>query len=78
VDRDLDHAGRHGAGPCGGLASQNSDLSSMTFDEKKAMYALSPMVLTKQIADLDEWTEDAIDARQEQLAQLAIKAWPTN
>jgi Protein of unknown function (DUF1524) len=46
------------------------------FDVKKPIYAESPYVLTSQIAGVEEWTEQAIDDRQDQLALLAIQAWP--
>jgi hypothetical protein len=57
-------------------ASDNSDLKSKTFADKKPIYAGSPYVLTSQIADLEQWTPGTIDARQKQLAKLAVKTWP--
>lgn len=54
----------------------NSDLKSDTFEAKRKVYRDAPYVLTAQIADLSEWTPDAIDHRQEQLGTLAIKTWP--
>jgi hypothetical protein len=57
-------------------ASDNSDLRSIGFAEKKKIYAQSPYVLTSQIADLDAWTVAAIAERQKALAVLALKAWP--
>jgi hypothetical protein len=59
-------------------ASDNSDKKSGGFDEKKAVYAASPYVLTSQIAELDEWDPGAIDNRQAKLAGLAVEAWPIN
>jgi len=57
-------------------ASDNSEAKSDGFLDKKALYQASPYVLTSQIADLDDWTPDAIDERQTQLAKFAVKAWP--
>lgn len=57
-------------------ASENSDLRSAEFADKKVVYADSPYLLTSQIADLDDWSAAMISARQLTLAQLALKAWP--
>lgn len=57
-------------------ASANSDLKSKSFADKAKIYATSPYVLTKQIADVSRWTTEEIARRQEILAQLALKAWP--
>ena len=57
-------------------ASDNSDLKSAGFATKKPTFAKSPYVLTKQIADVDDWTADEIVVRQKTLATYAVKAWP--
>jgi hypothetical protein len=57
-------------------ASDNSDIRSASFNDKKAVYAASPYVLTSQIADLPIWDVDSIQDRQKVLATLAVKAWP--
>jgi hypothetical protein len=57
-------------------ASDNSDLKSIGFATKKATFAKSPYVLTKQISDANDWTADEIAARQKTLATYALKAWP--
>lgn len=57
-------------------ASNNSDLRSARFADKKKVYADSPYVLTSQIADLDAWEPSAVVGRQKVLAELAVKAWP--
>lgn len=56
-------------------ASQNSNLKTNRFEDKKVVYALSPYVLTKQIADADKWDKDSIIERQKVLASIAVKAW---
>jgi hypothetical protein len=43
---------------------------------KKPIFAKSPYVLTKQIADADEWVWEDIVARQKTLATIAVKTWP--
>ena len=55
--------------------SDNSNLKSSPFAEKKKVFAQSPFSLTKQIADAADWTVETIDERQKNLALLAIKTW---
>ena len=57
-------------------ATTNSDLKSLPFSEKKPIYASAPYVLTSQIADVDDWTPEAIETRQDVLAGLAVRTWP--
>lgn len=57
-------------------ASDNSTLRSQSFADKKLVYASSPYVLTKLIAEADKWSTDAIAGRQKKLAHLSLKAWP--
>jgi Protein of unknown function DUF262/Protein of unknown function (DUF1524) len=59
-------------------ARDNSNLRSASFEDKRMVYKDSPYVLTSQIALHAHWTVDDIVGRQKQLAQLAIKAWPTS
>lgn len=56
--------------------SSNSNLKSDAFSVKKDVFATSPFVTTKQIADVDDWTPVTISERQKTLARLAVKAWP--
>ena len=56
--------------------TDNSQLKSSSFDEKKQVYADSPYLLTSQVAALMEWTPTQIVDRQKQLAELAVKTWP--
>lgn len=58
-------------------ATNNSDLKSASFADKKPVYADSPYTLTAQIAEAEDWTPEMIDQRQGQLGELAVKAWPT-
>ncbi len=58
------------------LAKSNSDLKSMDFKSKKAVYKDSPYELTRQIATVNDWTPEKISERQKGLAELALRAWP--
>jgi hypothetical protein len=57
-------------------ASENSNLKSLGFSDKKQIYAQSPYVLTQQISEATTWTTKEITDRQEVLATYALKAWP--
>jgi hypothetical protein len=57
-------------------ATSNSDLKSSAFADKKVIYAQSSYALTSQIAEAPEWTPLTIAARQEILAEMAVKTWP--
>lgn len=58
------------------LASQNSQLRSAEWWDKKEVYAQSPFILTSQLAPLPNWWSDAVVERQKTMAELAVKAWP--
>jgi hypothetical protein len=57
-------------------ASDNSAAKSAGFGIKKPIFATSPYVLTKQIADAADWTTTEIVERQKTLAAIAAKTWP--
>lgn len=58
-------------------AKSNSDLKSLGFEAKKAVFgATDGYELTRQIADLDTWTPVEINLRQRKMATVALKAWP--
>jgi hypothetical protein len=54
----------------------NSDSKSAAFTVKKPLYAASPYLLTKMLAEVDDWVEANINKRQERLAEIAVKTWP--
>lgn len=54
-------------------ASDNSELKSDAFIDKKQVYSESPYILTSRVAEADTWTAKEIDNRQKILAQLAVK-----
>lgn len=59
-------------------ASDNSDLKSSSFADKKKVYGGSPYVLTSQLVEIDDWSGSVISKRQKALAELALKAWPAH
>ncbi len=58
------------------MASDNSQLKSEAFKDKKQVYANASYLLTSQIADVEKWTTGTIAERQKILAKLAVKTWP--
>lgn len=58
------------------LAKKNARLASESFEIKKAVYAVSPYELTRQLSSVDEWNETQISDRQKLLADLALTTWP--
>ncbi|MDI9313137.1 MAG: DUF262 domain-containing HNH endonuclease family protein [Hydrotalea sp.] len=57
------------------INSSNEMADIKTFSEKKAGYKKSNYALAKQLLKYDEWNEDSINTRQENLAEQAIKIW---
>lgn len=53
----------------------NSSLRSGPFDSKRDIYSKSDLLLTRKVAERDDWDKQAIDTRQKWLAELAVKAW---
>ncbi|MGB6655698.1 MAG: DUF262 domain-containing HNH endonuclease family protein [Methylovirgula sp.] len=56
-------------------ASDNSASKSDGFLAKKPIFANSPYVLTKQVAEAADWTATEIGERQKTLAAIAVKTW---
>lgn len=52
----------------------NSKAANADFAEKKKHFAKSAINITQHLCDIPEWTERQIDARQDKLADLAVKA----
>jgi hypothetical protein len=53
----------------------NVKIGNKPFTERKPIYASSPLVLTQEVADYEEWGPIQIDQRQTRLADLAPKIW---
>jgi hypothetical protein len=54
----------------------NSGIRNGGFAVKKQHYNSSEIIMTKELCDLDDWTEARISARQENFANLAPGIWP--
>jgi hypothetical protein len=53
------------------LRKRSPIIGNKLFAEKKLIYAASPLVLTQEVADYDDWGPVQIDQRQARLADLA-------
>ena len=56
--------------------SVNSKLGNVGYDAKKPALAASPFSLTQEAAKHSDWTLAEIAKRQQDLAELAVLAWP--
>lgn len=54
----------------------NSKIGNKPFAAKKPIFAASQLKLTSAIGAKEEWNPAAIEARQKNLAGIALKAWP--
>jgi len=55
----------------------NKQEAAASFAQKRKAYAKSALLLTQRIAEGHQaWDRSAIDGRQQELAQLAARAWP--
>lgn len=57
------------------LTGYNSELSNMSFGDKKAILTESKFSLNSSLKDLDEWNAETIEQRGRNLAELAAKLW---
>ncbi len=57
------------------LSAYNVELWNHPFGKKRARYAESNIVLTRELADYQNWTANEIRERGEQLAQEAARIW---
>lgn len=56
--------------------SVNSTIGNVGFDAKRKALADSPFSLTSMVAGNKDWGEKEIVDRQDELAKIALKAWP--
>lgn len=56
--------------------SENETLGSGSFGQKTSTLAASSLELTREVASNKSWGPKEIKTRQENLAKLAVKAWP--
>ncbi len=57
--------------------SANSSVANSSFKDKKIRLTRSLLKMNKEIAEHNSWSEEAIQARGEQLARKALKLWPS-
>ncbi|MFD0900205.1 DUF262 domain-containing protein [Actinomadura sediminis] len=56
--------------------TKNSKIGNRPFASKRQTLIESKFALTKAVGELQEWNPEAINERQKQLAELAVKVWP--
>ena len=54
----------------------NSGMGAGTFDAKRAVYRDSSIGMTRHLANEEEWNEEALERRAEDLARRALGRWP--
>ena len=54
----------------------NSAMGTATFDAKRQVYRSSSIGVTRRVAREEEWEEEAIVRRAEDLSRRALKRWP--
>ncbi|MFI9718188.1 DUF262 domain-containing protein [Streptomyces sp. NPDC052396] len=57
-------------------AGSNSRLGNRPFKDKAEIFQHSQLALTREVGESPTWTPEAIQARQERLAALAVHTWP--
>jgi hypothetical protein len=55
--------------------TQNVAIGNRKFSERKPVYQTSPLLLTQEIGEYDEWGPIHIEDRQLELAKYAVKTW---
>ena len=54
----------------------NSGMGAGSFDEKRAVYRDSSIGMTRRLTGEDEWNEETLERRVEDLARRALSRWP--
>lgn len=54
----------------------NAKLGTGTFKEKRSTYESSPIGLTREIADENQWDREALERRASGLAERVLNLWP--
>ena len=55
---------------------RNSAAQNAPFEEKRERYGRSELLLTRELSEANHWDSEAIQARQQRLAEIAVKVWP--
>jgi len=56
-------------------AEENRAADACEWDEKRKLYAQSDFAMTRELADIDDWTPQVIENRTKRLARLLFDAW---
>ena len=56
--------------------NQNASMAASTFDAKREVYRNSPIGMTRRLADENDWNEEALERRAEELAHCVLGRWP--
>ena len=56
-------------------AGSNSEIGNSNFKEKLKAYNKSSFYFTKMMTDNSDWSKEAIDLRQKEMASIAVKHW---
>ena len=54
----------------------NSSMAAGTFDAKRKVYRNSPIGMTRRLANENEWAEEALERRAEDLTRRVLNRWP--
>jgi hypothetical protein len=57
------------------LTKVNKDLGRKDFYDKKPTFEDTPLHITRDLAMVEEWNRETIEARQRRMAKLAVTAW---
>lgn len=57
------------------LTAYNSELSNLTFKDKKKVYAESHLEINRYFTDISSWNDSTISKRSEDLAEQALTIW---
>jgi hypothetical protein len=53
----------------------NESIKNGPFSDKKSIYAQSDLLVTKDLAEFDDWTFESIKRRQEKLSEHVLSIW---
>ncbi len=53
----------------------NERAGNISFQKKRAVFRESELLMTKELAQIEDWTISAIEKRQSDFAAIAIKVW---
>ena len=58
------------------LSGYNPEMGAVQFHQKRTVYEKSTIGMTRRLADENEWNEDALERRAEDLAVRVLRRWP--